>query len=90
MKPSRPIRFNKNDDLVLRKTGSGLNSSIKRVTLRTECIKQLESWHMLLERGAISQSDYDEILSLIMKYNYSGLNVTIIMKINVICETKLE
>ena len=40
------------------------SSPTRWVTLRTECIK---SWHTLLERGAISQSDYDEILPLIMK-----------------------
>ena len=47
-------------------------SSAKRVTLRTQCIEQLERWHQLMEKGGISKEQYDElqanILSEIKKY----------------------
>ena len=32
----------------------------KRINLRSECIDQLNKWHGLLEKGAISQTQYDE------------------------------
>ena len=34
-------------------------SPSKRVTLRTECMKQLEIWHSLLEKGGITKETYD-------------------------------
>ena len=36
-------------------------SPSKRVQLRTECIKQLELWHSLLEKGGISKEQYEDI-----------------------------
>lgn len=36
-------------------SGSNSLSPAKRIGLRTECINQLDKWHMLLERGAITQ-----------------------------------
>ena len=44
-----------------------ITSPGKRVSLRSECIEQLGKWHSLLEKGAISQSHYDELQSVIMK-----------------------
>ena len=32
----------------------------KRINLRSECMDQLNKWHDLLEKGAISQTQYDE------------------------------
>ena len=43
----------------------------KRVNLRGECIDQLDKWHSLLEKGAISQSQYDEMQKAIMKDIFS-------------------
>ena len=47
-------------------------SPVKRITLRSECIDQLEKWHKLMERGAISTEQYkdiqDTILNDIKKY----------------------
>ena len=47
-------------------------SPAKRITLRSECIDQLEKWHKLMERGAISMEQYkdiqDTILNDIKKY----------------------
>jgi len=36
-------------------------SPAKRVSLRTECIEQLQKWHKLMESGAITKSQYDEL-----------------------------
>ena len=45
----------------------------KRVSLRSECINQLDKWHSLLEKGIISQEQYDQmqktILSDMFKYH---------------------
>lgn len=42
-------------------------TATERVSLRSECIDQLDKWHALLTKGAISQSHYAEIQALIMK-----------------------
>ena len=39
----------------------------KRLCLRTTCIDQLSKWHDLLQSGAISQVQYDEMKDVIMK-----------------------
>ena len=46
-------------------TSSG--SPTKRLSLRTECINQLSKWHSLLQGGAISQDQYDEMKDTIME-----------------------
>ena len=38
----------------------------KRIELRSKCIDQLEKWHVLLERGAISQEEYDGLQKTIL------------------------
>ncbi len=38
----------------------------KRLGFCTECIEQLSKWHILLERGGITQQQYDEVKSTIM------------------------
>ncbi len=38
----------------------------KRINLRGQCVDQLLKWHELLEKGAITQSQYDEFHSTIM------------------------
>ena len=42
-------------------------SPSKRVTLRTECMKQLELWHSLLEKGGISKDQYDDLQQTILE-----------------------
>ena len=42
-------------------------SPTKRVTLRTECMKQLELWHSLLEKGGISKETYDDMQRTILE-----------------------
>ena len=37
------------------------SSPSKRVSLRSESIKQLVDWHSLLEKGGISQEQYDDV-----------------------------
>ena len=41
----------------------------KRINLRTECIGQVEKWHALLESGAITKDQYDEMQQM----NFSGI-----------------
>ena len=36
-------------------------SPSKRVALRSECMKQLDTWHSLLEKGSINKEQYEEI-----------------------------
>ena len=47
-------------------------TATERVSLRSECINQLDKWYALLQKGAISQSHYEEIQSLIMKDIHSS------------------
>ena len=39
----------------------------KRLGVRTECIDQLSKWHILLQSGAISQEQYEELKGVILK-----------------------
>ena len=38
----------------------------KRITYRSECIDQLDKWHTLLERGTISQEQFEELQATIL------------------------
>jgi len=38
-------------------------SPAKRVSLQSQCIERLEKWHRLMESGAISKEQYDELQS---------------------------
>ena len=42
-------------------------SPTKRVSLRSECIEQLNKWHSLLEKGIITQANYDRVQQTILK-----------------------
>lgn len=42
------------------------SSPSKRLGLRGDCIEQLSKWHTLLEKGAISVQQYDELKDVIM------------------------
>ncbi len=42
-------------------------SPSKRITLRTECMKQLELWHSLLKKGGITKETYDDLQRIILK-----------------------
>ena len=46
-------------------SSSGI-SPTKRVTLRTECMKQLELWHSLLEKGGITKEQYESLQHTIL------------------------
>lgn len=41
-------------------------SPCKRVTMRTACIEQMDKWHSLLEKGGITQQQYDTLQEKIM------------------------
>lgn len=47
-------------------TGGSCVSSVsmspgKRLQMRSQCIEQLDQWHTLLEKGGITQEQYDEL-----------------------------
>jgi hypothetical protein len=42
----------------------------KRVSLRSECINQLDKWHSLLEKGIITQEQYEDMQKAILKDMY--------------------
>ena len=48
-----------------RTTSSRSRSPTKRPNLRTECTNQLSKWHSLLQGGAISQDQYNEMKDMI-------------------------
>ena len=41
-------------------------SPCKRLTMRAACIKQLDKWYPLLEKGGITQQQYDQLQQNIM------------------------
>ena len=45
--------------------GAGVSPS-KRITMRSECMSQLDKWHGLKERGIISEEQYKEVQDKIM------------------------
>jgi len=47
------------------KSSTGVSPS-KRLMMRTQCIDQLDKWHTLLEKGCITQADYNEMQGKIM------------------------
>ncbi len=47
-------------------SGSDGMSPAKRINLRTECINQLDKWHMLLEKGAITSAQYQQMQDTIL------------------------
>ena len=38
----------------------------KRISYRSECIDQLDKWHALLEKGAISNTQFQELQQTIL------------------------
>ena len=42
-------------------------SPVKRISLRSECIDQLDKWSKLMDRGVISSTEYEELQQKIMK-----------------------
>ena len=41
-------------------------SPSKRLTMRTACIEQMDKWHSLLQKGGITQQQYDQLQEKIM------------------------
>ena len=48
-------------------TSNSTISPSKRINLRGQCVTQLQKWHELLERGAITQAQYDEFQATILR-----------------------
>lgn len=46
-------------------SSTGVSPS-KRLNMRSQCIEQLDRWQTLLEKGCITQADYDEMHAKIM------------------------
>ena len=47
-------------------SAGGCVSPGKRISLRSECINQLDKWHQLKERGVISNEEYEELHKTIL------------------------
>ena len=68
--PDKP--FFRNSKSVKGKTNTSSSGSsdgmspAKRINLRTECINQLDKWHMLLEKGAITSDQYQQLQDTIL------------------------
>ena len=60
--PNKPF-FNHSKSM---KANSQGISPAKRITLRSECIDQLDKWHKLMERGAITPDQYKDLQDTIM------------------------
>ena len=62
--PDKPFFRTKrpNSDSV---TAIGFSPS-KRINLRSQCIEQLDKWHSLMEKGAISSQQYEELQATIL------------------------
>lgn len=63
--PDKPF-FGKSRRRVLESTEATSISPGKRLNMRSECIDQLEKWHALMERGAISAEQYKELQKTIL------------------------
>ena len=44
-----------------------IKSPEKRVSIRSECIYQLNKWHNLLEKNVITQKEYDKVQQTILQ-----------------------
>ena len=65
--PDKPFfRTGKKTSSTTMSVATGLSPS-KRLNLRSQCIEQLRNWHELLERGAITQLQYDGLAETILK-----------------------
>ena len=47
-------------------SGTVASSPTKRLNLRMQCIDHLSKWHVLLQSGAISQSQYEALKGTIL------------------------
>ena len=43
-----------------------VHSPGKRINMRSQCIDQLDKWHALMEKGAISSKEYGELQKTIL------------------------
>lgn len=61
--PSKPF-FGKKDTS---SAGASGISPLKKINMRSECIHQLNQWHQLMEKGAITTEEYKEMQETILK-----------------------
>ena len=61
--PAKP--FFKSSKRVQESTQEGISPG-KRLNMRSECISQLDKWHSLMERGAITLEQYKEFQDAIL------------------------
>jgi len=57
--PNKP--FFRSKSLKSGSSSSGTQSPGKKIVLRSQCIDQLQKWHTLLESGAITREQYDDL-----------------------------
>ena len=58
---------NVNEENGSSKSASVAASPTKRLNLRMQCIDQLSKWHVLLESGAITEAQYDDLKATILE-----------------------
>lgn len=63
--PDKPF-FKSNKNAKPCMTAEKTLSPGKRISYRTECIEQLDKWHSLMEKGAISQAQFQELQERIL------------------------
>ena len=62
--PNKP--FFRSKSLKSGSSSSGTQSPGKKIVLRSQCIDQLQKWHTLLESGAITQEQHDDLQMTIL------------------------
>ena len=63
--PDKPF-FGKSRKKALSTATEAVISPSKRLNMRSECTDQLDKWHKLMERGAISPEQYQELQATIL------------------------
>ena len=63
--PDKPF-FGKSRKKALSTATEAAISPGKRLSMRSECIDQLDKWHKLIEHGAISPEEYKELQGTIL------------------------
>lgn len=64
--PDKPFFRQSKSKLKVGTSSDSELSPVKRINLRTECINQLDKWHMLLEKGAITSEQYKQLQETIL------------------------
>ena len=64
--PSKPFFGTKSSKGTVAVADSGI-SPLKKINMRSECIQQLDQWHQLKQKGAITSAQYEEMQEAIIR-----------------------